>query len=249
MDGNEKATELNTPLSQEFTWCGIIYKITNLINDKIYIGQTKNSIKKRFNQHIYCTNKTVITTAIKKYGKENFKIEQIDQADNESELDEKERYWIDEFKCISPNGYNIATGGKSGFDIAKEIKEKMSSPLKGRKLSEEEKAYQREIRKNKFYEDVWKGAANSGPRTGKYKGVYFDKLYNCWCARLQYKDKCYNLGKYDLEEDAAHARDLGVILYRNGEGYLNFPNDIDYNIFDKKRKLWRDICNEKKQTN
>ena len=60
---------------------GFIYKITNLINGKIYIGQTITSISQRMNRH-YTNAKTNnhatgIDGAIKKYGRENFKVEEI----------------------------------------------------------------------------------------------------------------------------------------------------------------------------
>ena len=54
---------------------GKIYKITNLVNSKIYIGQTIRSLKERFRQHIYKQGCTYLHNAILKYGKENFKIE------------------------------------------------------------------------------------------------------------------------------------------------------------------------------
>jgi group I intron endonuclease len=76
----------------------IIYKITNNINNKVYIGQTIETIKKRWSRHTWkCTikrNAMAITNAIIKYGKENFIIEQIDIAKSIEELNEKEIYYI-----------------------------------------------------------------------------------------------------------------------------------------------------------
>ncbi len=72
---------------------GIIYKITNIINGKIYIGQTTATLESRFYSHCqFNRNKdnSVIFKAIKKYGKENFKIEKIDCAYSEDELNKKE---------------------------------------------------------------------------------------------------------------------------------------------------------------
>lgn len=59
---------------------GVIYKITNILNGKIYIGQTTKSIEKRFGQHKCATGNrnSSISSSIRKYGEENFSIEIID---------------------------------------------------------------------------------------------------------------------------------------------------------------------------
>lgn len=88
-----------------------IYKITNNINGKIYIGQAKNT-KERFINH--CKPSTVdclVDYAIKKYGKENFTIEVL-----ESQIlnyNEREKYWIKELNSKVPLGYNITDGGEN----------------------------------------------------------------------------------------------------------------------------------------
>lgn len=98
----------------------IIYKITNLINGKIYIGQTIVELAKRFHAHVAASNraqnKTPIYRAMRKYGKQNFIIEQIDQAKDRDELNKKEIYWIKELNTKDPNvGYNLADGGIGGI--------------------------------------------------------------------------------------------------------------------------------------
>ena len=86
-----------------------IYKITNLVNNKIYIGQTINSIDKRFKQHlsqVNCANIcSALYSAFTKYGKENFIIEEIDTANTQEELNEKEQYWIKYYNSVI-DGYN-----------------------------------------------------------------------------------------------------------------------------------------------
>lgn len=98
---------------------GYIYKITNIINKKIYIGQTKSSIETRFKRHIYDIEhhktKSLLYDAMNKYGKENFIIEQIDIAYTSDELNEKEIYYIKTFNTQDPTiGYNICKGGTRG---------------------------------------------------------------------------------------------------------------------------------------
>ena len=86
-----------------------IYKITNIQNNKIYIGQTIRPIEQRFHRHLNDALNNIIDThfarAIRKYGKESFIIEQIDTANTQEELNEKEQYWIRFYNSIE-NGYN-----------------------------------------------------------------------------------------------------------------------------------------------
>lgn len=86
-----------------------IYKITNIQNNKVYIGQTIRPIQERFKRHINDAINNILDThfarAIRKYGKENFIIEKIDEANNQEELNKKEQYWIRKYNSIK-NGYN-----------------------------------------------------------------------------------------------------------------------------------------------
>lgn len=93
-----------------------IYKITNIINDKIYIGYTNKGIENRLHKHytnaIYGID-TYFYRAIRKYGIENFKYECIDTANNISDIKNKEIYWINFYNSYK-NGYNMTTGGDGG---------------------------------------------------------------------------------------------------------------------------------------
>lgn len=88
-----------------------VYKITNTINSKVYIGQSIRPIEQRFKRHINDAVNYIVDThfarAIRKYGPESFQIELIDTAKTIEELSEKERYWIHWYKSIdSEYGYN-----------------------------------------------------------------------------------------------------------------------------------------------
>jgi len=92
-----------------------IYIITNLLNGKIYIGQTQQGYKKRFIQHIYEANylkdkryKSLLRQALRKYGASNFKIELLDNTAKSSvELDELEALYIQAYNSLVPSGYNL----------------------------------------------------------------------------------------------------------------------------------------------
>ena len=93
---------------------GSIYKIVNDINDKVYVGQTIQSLKKRFTRHCsdaeWAENNMAIKKAILKYGKEHFRIELIEDCDAKL-LDEREIYWIDFYDSYR-KGYNLTRGGR-----------------------------------------------------------------------------------------------------------------------------------------
>lgn len=101
----------------------LIYKITNLINNKIYIGKTTRSLDVRWKEHIQDSKngKTPLYLAIQKYGIENFKIEIIqDDIFDIEELNRLEQYYIQQYDSLSHNnGYNIALGGDGGRTTSK----------------------------------------------------------------------------------------------------------------------------------
>lgn len=89
-----------------------IYKITNNINGKIYVGKTEFSIEKRFEEHkkdsrYETKEKRPLYAAFQKYGVENFSISLIEETDNP---EEREQYWIKELNSFH-YGYNATLGG------------------------------------------------------------------------------------------------------------------------------------------
>lgn len=99
-----------------------IYKIINLINGKLYIGKTSNSIEERWDEHIRDSRKErcekrPLYDAFSKYGIENFQIEEIEQVENDEIASQREIYWIDKLRTYigfdDCNGYNATLGGDS----------------------------------------------------------------------------------------------------------------------------------------
>lgn len=93
----------------------IIYKITNIINDKIYIGQTTGKFLNRIKAHIKGGKNTYISRAIEKYGKENFKFKILEECETKEELNEMEFHYIKQFNTLRPNGYNLTLGGEGNY--------------------------------------------------------------------------------------------------------------------------------------
>lgn len=99
-----------------------IYKITNDINDKVYIGKTEKPIENRFKEHCREVrkpqrNKRPLYDAMNKYGVEHFHIELIEETD---EPEEREVYWIDLYNSYH-NGYNATRGGDGKCYIDKKL--------------------------------------------------------------------------------------------------------------------------------
>lgn len=93
---------------------GNIYKITNQINNKVYIGKTLKTIEERFLEHIkdssrICEEKRPLYNAFNKYGIDNFTISLIEKVKLD-QLSSREQYWIQQYNSYS-NGYNATIGG------------------------------------------------------------------------------------------------------------------------------------------
>lgn len=132
----------------------IIYRITNQINTKSYIGQTISPLQVRWKKHISCSkNKdTHFAKAIQKYGPDCWSLEILEKLNDINLLNEREIFWISYYDSFK-SGYNSTTGGGQNTKFSEETKKKMSdarkgennpmygitSPNKGNKLSEEHK--------------------------------------------------------------------------------------------------------------
>jgi group I intron endonuclease len=104
----------------------LIYKTTNLINNKIYIGSHRTSnIKDN-----YLGSGTLLKQAIKKYGKENFIKEILYIFDNADEMVQMERDLVNEEFVNQRNTYNMEIGGSGGKIWTKELRDKMSESKK-----------------------------------------------------------------------------------------------------------------------
>lgn len=110
---------------------GYIYKTTNTLNDKIYIGQHLHFTFDKY----YKGSGLILVNAFKKYGKENFKCELLEECDSLEEMNYKEAYYINLYNSTDPNiGYNIKPGGNNA-NQSEETKRKISDRLVGKKKS------------------------------------------------------------------------------------------------------------------
>lgn len=134
-----------------------VYKISNNVNDKVYIGQTIKPLLKRFQQHCKPSNNCIkLRNAIQKYGNDNFCIETIITVQDQLTADALEKFYIKLFDSIK-KGYNITEGGRGGRGRrgsqgrkhSEETKKKISKSNKGRNLSKQTKRKMSESKKGK----------------------------------------------------------------------------------------------------
>jgi hypothetical protein len=99
-------------------YIGYIYKITNRINGKSYVGQTIHALYKRLNTHFSKYSRCArLKSAITKYGRKNFEISILSTVHSNSQddffmrLNSGEKYWISCLETLHPNGYNLTDGG------------------------------------------------------------------------------------------------------------------------------------------
>lgn len=139
-----------------------IYKTTNLINKKYYIGKDSRDKNSKKAQE-YLGSGIILQRAINKYGKQYFKKEIIDECDTTYELNYLEQFWINYYHSTNKRiGYNIHTGGQGGDtltnnpNIAKigkkiSIKAKEMWATRNRNVSQETKNKMSVTRKEKKY--------------------------------------------------------------------------------------------------
>jgi len=118
---------------------GIIYKATNKINGKVYVGQTIRGLSDRKYNHLLESKlrryNSIFHRAIKKYKPINFEWEVLEYCDSKEELNEMEFHYIKQYNSFVPNGYNLTLGGEGscGFKVSDKTKKKISNSLRGNK--------------------------------------------------------------------------------------------------------------------
>ena len=112
---------------------GFIYKITNKVNGKSYIGQTRYTVEFRWRQHQHKKDNTHFHCAIAKYGADNFTVETLEECEL-AEMDSREIYYIAKFDTYN-NGYNSSTGGDGMKGHSRVLTDNKYDEIKGLYLS------------------------------------------------------------------------------------------------------------------
>lgn len=159
-----------------------IYKITNKINEKVYIGQSIH-IERRFKEHIQRAThnpKSVLHHAISVYGVSNFTFEILELCSIE-ELDRREIHYISEYNSLVPTGYNIQLGGNDSHLATPDWVRELQDILEDTSCSEtlQSLADKYNISRRTMYRinqgEVWKDENRTYPLRGKPEPKHIGK--------------------------------------------------------------------------
>ena len=134
----------------------IIYKITNKINGKVYIGQTIYTLARRKANHIKCAKNGVdrhLYNAMRKYGIDNFDFEEIDHADNIEDLNYLEAYYITQYDSVR-KGYNMGYGGDNNVMFSDKVYQKHLERVRSEEIRNKVSAgMKKKIANGEFFTD------------------------------------------------------------------------------------------------
>jgi group I intron endonuclease len=212
---------------------GRVYIITNLINNKKYVGITTRTIKRRFNQHIWESKGRclwAINKAIRKYGEENFTIDLVEELYNitEKELFLKESFYIDKYNTLVDNkcGYNLVKCDNNKLIVSEATRRKMSELKKGEHHPLYGKHHPNEVKKKislslkgmaKGDKNYFYGKRFCGKRNSFYGKTHTDKTKRL--LSIIHKGKC-------LDEETKRKMSLAHIGKSVREKSWNFDNII-----------------------
>lgn len=235
---------------------GIIYKIINKINNKVYIGQTKNGFNKRYDakgvgiERVYNYYKNNITTgkynqhlinSIKKYGCNNFEVVEIlDVAFSKKELDIKEKVYISIFDSTNKSkGYNKRDGGNDGFQTIESKNKNSISKLGFDIMKSKEDIIESYLRKKENINSI---SNRYNVNDEVIRRVLIEngvKLRNFHEVRLgynpyDYEDEIIGLYKKDKNKSKIAKKlnisysSISAILNKNGYGSISMKESCKY---------------------
>jgi len=229
----------------------IIYKILNTINAKSYIGQTKRTTKVRFRAHIQSAkrgSKQPLHAAMRKYGYENFYIIPIVKCNSIEEMNNRENACIRLYNSMSPNGYNVKTGGvyskyseeskrkmsevkkgkpswNKGIPHTEEHKKNWKESRKGYKTTEETKRKQSEAMKGRKHTEETKKKISNSRKGMKFTEEHRNNLSKSSKGRTVWNKgtkgimKAWNKGKKWAENESPSSKRRKSFIDQNGKIY------------------------------
>jgi group I intron endonuclease len=147
----------------------VIYIVVNLVNGKVYVGQTRKSVDVRWRLHIKAATSGSpfpIHSAIRKYGMECFGVYLVSDATSQEDLDLMEDYFISRYGSLAPNGYNRCRGGLGFKGVhTPESRERMRISHVGKVLPLQQKIKISEAAKKQWATPGFKNPGRTGKAT------------------------------------------------------------------------------------
>jgi group I intron endonuclease len=201
----------------------IIYKITNKINGKTYIGQSVNQFNNRYNGGkwwLYTHNKH-LKNSVNKYGLDNFDVEILEEdVKSIEDLNFYEIKYAEEYKSYTPFGYNVRGCGDNKF-VTDELKEELSKFRLGKDYSPKNKKH------------------------SEYKGVSWSDSKMTWKCRIQ--NKILTKDKYaQTEIEAAEIYDKVSLFLLGPDCHINFEERRGEYLSEDLEKFYKEIFLAKK---
>ncbi|MFA5355766.1 MAG: NUMOD1 domain-containing DNA-binding protein [Candidatus Paceibacterota bacterium] len=246
-----------------FSCFGVVYKATNKINGKVYIGITTKTLKDRIAQHLSRSKSGgafYFQQAIKKYGIESFDFETITECLTKEELEEKEIFYIFEYQAVNKEyGYNLTYGGEGVKRWTPEMKQKVSRSNKGKKRSPEVIKKMGERRKGKKASDETKRKISEGVQAHLLKyGPYHPTEEEKKRASLTHKGvKFSEERKLSMSKAAQKREPVGAAKPRKAVQQLDSSGGVlnEYvsgweasRIIGVSQMCISDVCNGKRKT-
>ena len=224
-----------------------IYVIKNISNGMAYVGQT-NNFNRRVTEHRSDLKgnrhgNQPLQQDWNVFGESNFIFFVIEEL-NGRDINEMERMYINMYKSIYPNGYNLRNGGRKLFEVSEFSKKKLSDFNKGRIISEEHKKILRErmmgdknpnfggkASKTQEQKKRKSDSIQKKKRTRKNNlpiGVYTNK--NGFAAYVHYNNNIYYLGQYNDPKEAGMEYDMQVLFFHGLEAGINYPELLNFYI-------------------
>lgn len=209
----------------------IIYKVTNLVNNNIYIGQTTGYLSRRKYEHEYFAFKkkdsVYFHNALRKYGVKNFKWEVIEKCRSQNELNEMEFHYIKQYNSKRPNGYNLTDGfDKSTF---------------GYKLTKEQLQIRSRLNSGKNNPNYGNGDKIAGDKNPAKRPEVRKKISESKKGQprpdvTSYRSRCYYIYHLDTGEEQV-IKNLSKWCRDNGYSYSGAKNVL-CGKWSQYRNLW-----------
>lgn len=215
----------------------LIYKITNILNGKVYIGQTTRTFEKRKQEHIDNAFKFNIDThiyrAMRKYGLENFVFEKVCEAESIEDLNYLETFYIIQYDSVR-NGYNMSYGGNNNVMFCEKTAKKHDDIMRSEDVRKRISSSMKQYRKEHPWTDEQKQKfAKSKYGNKNFAGHKLTPEHKEALNKSRYK------GVYCIDENGNMIAEFNSVKSAAKWWYdRDFPNKKDY----------RDLCNTIKKS-